>query len=98
MLTNNHGGAILSIVIKITFVLRKEGKKMTDTKLLRETIDSSGMSITFISNEIGISREALYKKISNTTEFKASEITKLSKILNLSNRARDVIFFDTKVI
>ena len=65
---------------------------MTDTKLLRETIDSSGMSITFISNEIGISREALYKKISNTTEFKASEITKLSKILNLSNRARDVIF------
>lgn len=71
---------------------------MTDTKLLRETIDSSGMSITFISNEIGISREALYKKISNTTEFKASEITKLSKILNLSNRARDVIFFDTKVI
>ena len=71
---------------------------MTDTKLLRETIDSSGMSITFISNEIGISREALYKKISNTTEFKASEITKLSKILNLSNRARDEIFFDTKVI
>lgn len=71
---------------------------MTDTKLLRETIDSSGMSITFISNEIGISREALYKKISNTTEFKASEITKLSKILNLSNRARDVIFFDARVI
>lgn len=65
---------------------------MTDTKLLREAIDNSGMSITFISNEIGISREALYKKISNTTEFKASEITKLSKILNLSNRARDVIF------
>lgn len=65
---------------------------MTDTKLLRETIDNSGMSITFISNEIGISREALYKKMSNTTEFKASEITKLSKILNLSNRARDVIF------
>lgn len=65
---------------------------MTDTKLLREAIDNSGMSITFISNEIGISREALYKKISNTTEFKASEITKLSKILNLSNRARDIIF------
>lgn len=65
---------------------------MTDTKLLREAIDSSGMSITFISNKIGISREALYKKINNTTEFKASEITKLSKILNLSNRARDVIF------
>lgn len=71
---------------------------MTDTKLLREAIDKSGMSITFISNEIGISREALYKKISNITEFKASEITKLSKILNLPNRARDVIFFDARVI
>lgn len=71
---------------------------MTDTKLLREAIDKSGMSITFISNEIGISREAFYKKISNITEFKASEIMKLSKILSLSNKSRDGIFFGTKVI
>ena len=71
---------------------------MTDTKLLREAIDKSGMSITFISNEIGISREAFYKKINNITEFKASEITKLSKILSLSNKSRDGIFFGTKVI
>lgn len=71
---------------------------MTDTKLLREAIDKSGMSITFISNEIGISRGALYKKINNITEFKASEITKLSKILSLSNKSRDGIFFGTKVI
>ena len=92
MLTNNHRGVILSIVINNHVYFMEGGQKMTDTKLLREAIDNSGMSITFISNEIGISREALYKKISNTTEFKASEITKLSKILNLSNRARDVIF------
>lgn len=71
---------------------------MTDTKLLREAIDKSGMSITFIANEIGISREAFYKKISNITEFKASEIMKLSKILSLSNKSRDGIFFGTKVI
>ena len=71
---------------------------MTDTKLLREAIDKSGMSITFISNEIGISREAFYKKINNITEFKASEIMKLSKILSLSNKSRDGIFFGTKVI
>lgn len=98
MLTNNHSGVILSIVIDNHVHFMEGGQEMTDTKLLREAIDKSGMSITFISNEIGISREALYKKISNITEFKASEITKLSKILSLSNKSRDGIFFGTKVI
>lgn len=69
---------------------------MTNTELLKEAIENSGMSITFIANKIGISREGFYKKMNNLTEFKASEIMALTEILGLSKEERDRIFFDGK--
>lgn len=38
-----------------------------------------------------------YKKLNNETEFKASEISAMQKILGLTNRKRDEIFFAQKV-
>ena len=70
---------------------------MTDSKKLGDEIDESGMSITAIAKKMGITREGFYKKLKNETEFKASEIVALQKILNLSNEKRDEIFFATKV-
>ena len=55
------------------------------------------MSVTYIANILGITRGALYKKLDNITEFKASEIVLLKKILNLSDKERDDIFFNVKV-
>lgn len=70
---------------------------MTDTVALKDAIKNSGMSVTYIANILGITRGALYKKLDNITEFKASEIVLLKNILNLSDKERDDIFFNAKV-
>lgn len=66
---------------------------MTNTTKLKAKIAEVGISITFIASKIGISREGLYKKINNETEFKASEIATIKDVLRLSNFERDEIFF-----
>ena len=65
--------------------------------MLNEEIVDSGITITAIARKLGITREGLYKKINNETEFKASEILSMQKILNLTNKKRDSIFFANKV-
>lgn len=70
---------------------------MTDSKELNKEIEESGITITAIAKKIGITREGFYKKLNNETEFKASEISALQRILNLSNEKRDEIFFANKV-
>ena len=70
---------------------------MTNSKKLNDEISESGITITAIAKKIGITREGFYKKLNNDTEFKASEITALQRILNLSNKKRDEIFFANEV-
>nr|DAZ73334.1 MAG TPA: Regulatory protein-modification, helix-turn-helix, transcriptional regulato, DNA [Caudoviricetes sp.] len=72
-------------------------KKLTDSKKLSDEINESGITITAIAKKIGITREGFYKKLNNETEFKASEISTLQKILMLSNKKRDDIFFAKQV-
>ena len=67
---------------------------MTNTELLKEAINESGISIKAIAYKIGISRGGLYKKINNQTEFKASEIMAIADILRMDAKQRDHIFFD----
>ena len=57
---------------------------MTDSNLLESKIKSVGLTIT---------RAGFYKKLNNHSEFKASEISKLSSILELSDSERESIFF-----
>lgn len=75
----------------------KGGKDLTDSKKLSDEITNSGMTITAISKKLGITREGFYKKLNNETEFKASEISALQKILRLTNKKRDEIFFAEEV-
>ena len=70
---------------------------MTDTEKLNDAILESGIKITAIANKLGISREGFYKKLNNETEFKASEISAMQRILGLTNKKRDEIFFASKV-
>lgn len=65
--------------------------------MLNRVIMESGMKIAFVAKKVGITREGFYKKINNETEFKASEIITIQKLLNLSNEERDKIFFAQKV-
>jgi hypothetical protein len=69
---------------------------MTDTKQLRERLDQSGLTRTFIAGSLGVTENKLEKKINNELEFKASEIYAITKLLNLTSRECDEIFFQTK--
>lgn len=66
---------------------------MTNSAALREAVDRSGLKYMKIAGEMGISSYTLQKKINNETEFKASEIVKLSALLCLSENERSTIFF-----
>ena len=58
---------------------------MSNTKLLREAMQRSGMPITTIAKRAGMLRETLYNRLDGKGEFKASEIVGLSDTLSLSN-------------
>ena len=64
---------------------------------MSDEIADSGITITAIAKKLGITREGFYKKLNNETEFKASEISALQKILRLTNKKRDEIFFAQEV-
>ncbi len=67
---------------------------MTDTKRLLKIIDNSGLKRVYIAEKLGIDRFSLYKKIRNETEFKASEIKNLCKILDITDdKTISEIFF-----
>ena len=68
---------------------------MFNTKLLEKKISDSCMTMVSLAEKTGILRESLYNKLKGNTEFKASEISSLSKVLRLSTRERDAIFFDS---
>ena len=61
--------------------------------ILKDIIDDSGITMTAIAEKLGISRESLYHKVNGKTEFTASQIMAVQKILHLSNDARDAVFF-----
>lgn len=63
-------------------------------KLLKEYIKNNGYTYTFIAKKMCISRESLYKKLKGQTEFKASELNKLSILLHLSEEEASNIFFN----
>lgn len=71
---------------------------MTNTEALKQKIDESGYKMQFVAKQIGVSNQAFYNKIGNKTEFLASEIMKLSKLLQLDDDERNAIFFVERVI
>lgn len=66
---------------------------MTDTKALRDRIQSSGLKYKFIAKTIGISAYSLQRKIDNDNEFLVSEVDAISQLLGLSLEDKDAIFF-----
>lgn len=66
---------------------------MTDTKLLREKINSAGLKIVWIAEQCNLSYQGLLNKINNKTDFTAPEIVMLKEILKLSASDVEDIFF-----
>lgn len=67
---------------------------MTNVFLLKKRIDASGLKIGYIANQLGISRQLLWKKINNITPFNQYEIDKLCTILKIETlEEKESIFF-----
>lgn len=66
---------------------------MTNTQLLKDKIRESGVSITFLAEKCGISRNYLYQKMDGAVEFNQSEIKTFQDVLHLTQRERNAIFF-----
>lgn len=69
---------------------------MTNGALLRETIEKSGISITFIAESLNCSRNRIYAII-NGADCTATEIMKFSEVLHMSKALRDDIFLPMMV-
>lgn len=65
---------------------------MNEELLLRK-IEESHLSKVYIAKSIGITRQALHDKMCGKREFKSSEMKKLAKVLHLSVKEREAIFF-----
>lgn len=57
---------------------------MTNTLLLEMEIRRARLTKKEVAHKLGLSFMELHQKINNVTEFKASEIASLYKLLNLS--------------
>lgn len=68
---------------------------MTDTLLLKKVIDSSGFKLSHIADKMNITRQGLYNKMHNKSEFTIAEMNVLCDILKpyMSKKTRDAIFF-----
>lgn len=66
---------------------------MTNTKLFRDIVKSTGIKYKYLANSLGLSYAGLKAKIENDREFKAKEIQITSEVLNLDNETRDKIIF-----
>lgn len=66
---------------------------MTNGELFREIAKANHKTLQELAEAVGLSRQGLFKKIENRSEFKASEISKLSDLLNLSEQEKQNIFF-----
>lgn len=64
-----------------------------NNSLLYSKIDSSKLSKSYIAESLGLTRQGLYNKLNGESEFKGSEIKKLSDLLNLSDQEKEDIFF-----
>ena len=71
---------------------------MTDTLNLEIAIKRAGLTKREVAKLLNLSEMGLYQKMNNVTEFKASEISHLYKILNLGSlEEQQRIFFNPSV-
>ena len=68
---------------------------MTDTLELELAIKKAGLTKRELAQKLGLSEMGFYKKINNITEFKASELEALIRILHIEDVGK--IFFSNKV-
>lgn len=69
------------------------GERMTDTQLLTSCIKSKNMDVVSVAKQLGLTRQGFWKKLTGRSEFKQSEIEKLTRLLELDADTQYKIFF-----
>lgn len=70
---------------------------MTDSKLLRQAVEKSGLKKAYIAQCIGLSYQGYLNKEKGESEFRQSEIEVICKLLDLTLEEKEAIFFATEV-
>lgn len=70
--------------------------KVTNTEQLKSKIKASGYKLSYLAEEISITRQGLFNKINNRTDFTVEEMKKLSLLLNLKDREMKEIFLSNE--
>lgn len=65
----------------------------TNTQLLEEKIERSGLKVAFIISNLGISDTAWYKKKSGKIPFRVAEMKVICYLLHLTDDEAEDIFF-----
>ena len=66
---------------------------MTNTVLLERYIEKSGYKKSCIAEQLGLTAYGFMLKVNNKSEFKASEMTILCKLLKIDAKDKEAIFF-----
>ena len=66
---------------------------MTNGKLLKEIAKAKQITLQELADALGLTRQGLSKKIENRSEFRVSEVSKISDLLGLSEQQRREMFF-----
>lgn len=66
---------------------------MTNTALLREKIKNSGVKVTFIASQLGITYMAFTNRMNGKVEFRMNEVRKIAELLHLTQDEVQQIFF-----
>lgn len=66
---------------------------MFNPKLFNEAVKASGLKKRYISNGLGMGYDTFVKKCNGHISWKVEEVSKVTKLLSLSARKRDAIFF-----
>jgi len=67
---------------------------MANLEMLNAIIEESGMTKTFIAKKSNMTRQNLYNRLTNKSEFTISEVSNLSRTLGLTSKQKLEIFFD----
>ena len=71
---------------------------MTNTEELNKIFEKSGVSITFLADELHCSRNRIYAILKGTGgECTASEIAGFARVLHMTRETRDLIFLPEDV-
>lgn len=66
---------------------------MVDTKLLDEKIKASGIKVSFLIKQLGLSPQGFYKKKNGHTKWRGAEMYVVKDVLRLSELEAQKIFY-----